>query len=411
MAPQPPATPNTPQGPRPLALHLSIQTMTWMGSLAALNGLNDGSLNWRPPVAQAASALKQALQGVNPEDFRSAVEAQTRVRLAQYAAAINDYRKFKRPARPDQAPVIWSQGTTRLLDYDPSSKGQPVLFVPSLVNRGYILDLAQRHSLLADLKNRGFRPLLVDWGGPGDLEAGFTLDDYIVKRLVQALQVAHDISGRPIALAGYCMGGLLALAVAQLCPTQVSALVLMATPWDFHAMDGGKISMLKAMIPSIEEMLKVTQNLPVDVLQAMFASLDPQLNATKFRAFGRLNKRSARARLFVALEDWLNDGVPLSGPTAIQCLRGWYVNNEPGRGLWKVSGVAIKPQKINVPALLIVPMDDRIVPPQSALPLAGQLTNCQCLKIKAGHIGMVAGSRARGSLYTPLAKWLNSTLN
>ncbi|NQU58736.1 MAG: alpha/beta fold hydrolase [Rhodospirillales bacterium] len=384
--------------------------MTWASSLAALKSLNDGSLNWSPPLEAAASALKKDLQGINPDDFRRAVEAQTRLRLADFASGVRDYRNFKRTPRPSDPPVIWSEGTTRLLDFGTSSDGQPILFVPSLVNRGYILDLGERHSLMADLSRRGFRPLLIDWGAPGDLEAGYSLEDYIGGRLVQALQAAYDLSGHPVALAGYCMGGLLALGLAAIRPEQVSALVLMATPWDFHAMDHAKTRMLKAMIPAIESMLEETRTLPVDVLQAMFASLDPQLCANKFRSFNFLNKRSARARLFVALEDWLNDGVPLAGPSAMDCLHGWYVKNEPGRGAWKISGQVVEPAKIKIPSLVIVPLNDRIVPPQTALPLAEKLPDCRLLKIKAGHIGMVAGSRARGSLYAPLSKWLNNIL-
>ncbi len=398
------------QGPRPLALHLGIQTMTWLSSLTALNSLNDGSLNWSPAQVAAANALKKDLQGINPDDFRRAVEQQTRVRLADFASGVKDYRTFARAPRPCEPPVIWSEGTTRLLDYGEGGDGQPVLFVPSLVNRGYILDLAERHSLLRDLRARGLRPLLIDWGAPGNLEAEFSLDDYIGGRLTQALQVAHEVSGQRVALAGYCMGGLLALALARVCPEQVSALVLMATPWDFHAMDTAKTRMLEAMIPAIDALLAVSRTLPVDVLQAMFTSLDTQQSANKFRAFAQISKRGARARLFVALEDWLNDGVPLAGPAAKECLHSWYVKNTPGRGLWKISGQLIEPEKIKIPSLVIVPMDDRIVPPQTAIPLVDKLANCRLLKIKAGHIGMVAGSRARGSLYAPLAKWLSGTL-
>ena len=43
------------------------------------------------------------------------------------------------------------------------------------------------------------------------------------------------------------------------------------------------------------------------------------------------------AALFVALEDWLNDGVPLPAPVARQCLAGWYGRNEPGRLAWRIA--------------------------------------------------------------------------
>jgi len=373
--------------------------------------LKSGSLNWSPRLATAANELQENLKKIDPDIFRSAVEEQSRQRLAEFADGVKAYRNFKRPSRPDEPPVIWSEGTTRLLDYGSQSGGQPVLFIPSLINRGYILDITQKRSLLRDFARRGFRPLLLDWGAPGDLEAGFSLDDYIAGRCVKALQAAHDLTGNPVAVAGYCMGGTLVLGLAALKPEMISALVLMATPWDFHAMDPSKTRMLEAMIPTIDKMLEITATLPVDVLQAMFASLNPHLTAKKFRAFAAVNKLSAKAKGFVALEDWINDGVALAGPTTKDCLTGWYVENRPGRGIWQITGKIVLPEQINIPSLVIVPTLDHIVPPGSSLPLAEKLPDSKCLKIKAGHIGMVAGSRAVGKLYSPLAKWLDNILS
>ena len=73
-------------------------------------------------------------------------------------------------------------------------------------------------------------------------------------------------------------------------------------------------------------------------------------------------------------------------------------------------GKNIRPEEINIPSLVIVPTLDHIVPRTSSLPLAEKLPDPNCLKIKAGHIGMVAGSRAKASLYDPLAEWLESTI-
>lgn len=329
----------------------------------------------------------------------------------EFARGVRAYRHFERPRRMAEPPVIWSEGTTRLLDYGTGEAGQPVLFIPSLINKSYILDLARKRSLMRDLARRGFRPLLVDWGAPGQHESSFSLDDYIAGRLARALEATYNLNSQPVALVGYCMGGTLAMGLAAIRPELLSAMVLMATPWDFHAMDPGKTRMLKAMIPAFDDLLDTTTTLPIDVLQAMFTSLDPQLTSKKFRVFAGLNKRSAKARNFVALEDWINDGVPLAGPTAKDCLEGWYVKNNPGLGNWFISGIPVQPEQITIPSLVIVPTRDHIVPPGSALPLAEKLPDSSCLKIKAGHIGMVAGSRAIGTLYTPLAGWLSNILS
>ena len=95
----------------------------------------------------------------------------------------------------------------------------PVLFVPSLVNRAYVLDLVPGRSMLRWLAGAGVRPLLLDWGWPGAVERGFTLTDYIAGRLERASRR----SGAPVVLAGYCMGGLLAVAAALRRPERVRA--------------------------------------------------------------------------------------------------------------------------------------------------------------------------------------------
>src|SRR3546814_2051767 len=83
------------------------------------------------------------------------------------------------------------------------------------------------------------------------------------------------------------------------------------------------------------------------LLQGLFASLDPQLVVRKFLAFGRLDAASRKAEEFVALEDWLNDGVPLAAPVARECLGRWYGDNATARGQWRLAGCPVDPtQKI-----------------------------------------------------------------
>jgi poly(3-hydroxyalkanoate) synthetase len=106
------------------------------------------------------------------------------------------------------------------------------------------------------------------------------------------------------------------------------------------------------------------------------------------------------------LEDWLNDGVPLSGTTALECLRAWYRDNLPMRGEWRVAGLAIDPASIVVPAFAAVPRRDRIVPPESARALARLLPAITLLEPDSGHVGMTAGRMAPKVLWEPLRDWL-----
>src|SRR3546814_11548629 len=99
--------------------------------------------------------------------------------------------------------------------------------------------------------------------------------------------------------------------------------------------------MAAAALPLIAPLLEVAGEMPVDLLQGLFASLDPQLVVRKFLAFGRLDAASRKAEEFVALEDWLNDGVPLAAQVARECLGRWYGYNAKARGQWRLAGCRV----------------------------------------------------------------------
>ena len=138
---------------------------------------------------------------------------------AALLAGIAAYRRHPFERRLAEPPVIWREGSTRLLDYGAAQDGgsQPgapmLLVVPSLVNRAHVLDLLEGRSLLRHLAAAGLRPLLLDWGWPGPAERRLGLAG-IIERVVRA----HEAANRDGAMLGYCMGGLLALAAAQLAP-------------------------------------------------------------------------------------------------------------------------------------------------------------------------------------------------
>ncbi|MGI3778819.1 MAG: alpha/beta fold hydrolase [Janthinobacterium lividum] len=334
---------------------------------------------------------------------------------AALVAGVAAYRRHPfRREMPDPA-CLWQEGGTRLLDYGaPGAGGVAVLFVPSLVNRAQVLDLMPGRSLLRSLAARGVRPLLLDWGWPGEAERRFTLTDYVAGRLERAVAAL----GGPVVLAGYCMGGLLCTALAQRRPELVAALALLATPWDFHADDEDRVAgeggagrswtpdAVVRALALLEPGMAASGALGVDALQTLFEGAAPGAVAAKYRGFGREEPDSGRARCFVAIEDWLADGVPLAAPVARECLGGWYGANSPARGAWRVAGLAVVPGALRLPSLVAVPTRDRIVPAGSALALGRLIAGSVVLRPAAGHVGMVVGSRAEAELWGPLLDWL-----
>jgi polyhydroxyalkanoate synthase len=372
---------------------LAAATSIWSGSSAAWPLLNGGLPNLSPSLAHD-------LASVPSENLGPALDREGRLRLDAFLTGIEGYRAH--PYRRDlpEPGVAWREGTTRLLDY--GGGGLPVFLVPSLVNRAYVLDLDGDSSMVRYLARRGLRPLLVDWGEPGEVERRFDLSDYIAGRLVHAL----DAVGEPCPVIGYCMGGNLAVALAQLRPSQVTALALLATPWDFFAPMGAPHPVLAALRPMLEATTGILGELPVDALQMLFFSLDPTQSWVKFRSFAALDPASDAARRFVALEDWANDGVPLAGPVARECLFGWYGENAPAEGRWRVADEPIIPDGLDIPTLHVIPARDRIVPPDSARALAEIVPGAEVLTPAAGHVGMAVGSRAEREVWAPVADWL-----
>jgi poly(3-hydroxyalkanoate) synthetase len=386
------------------------------------------SAGWRPSrAAQAESqriAAALAAGAHNPEAFRVAVLRRLLQADRDLLAGIAAYRRHPFARDLPDPPAIWTEGSARLLDYGGGRRGRLVLFVPSLINRAQVLDLTAERSLLRFLAGQGLRPLLLDWGWPGEAERGFTLTDTIAGRLERAIAACPG----PVVLVGYCMGGLLALAAALRQPAVgrrgvpaaerrgvpaaerrgVTALGLLATPWDFHAdaESRAQAQSLAALLPGLEPAMQATGTLPVDAIQALFAGLDPFAVAKKYRAFARLDPASARARNFVALEDWLNDGVPLAAPVAREAIGGWHGFNTPGRLAWRVAGQVVDPRAWTRPAFVAVPARDRIVPPASARALAALLPQATVHEAPSGHIGMVAGQAAEAALWRPLLAWL-----
>ncbi len=398
-------------GPRPLPLHLGTALMTWASSESAWRLWKSGS-----PSSNQSSPVADLLKEVGPADagrFEAALHREIARRMDRLAEGVVAYRQHPFARALENPPAVWSEGNTRLLDYGATHAAarkrgaRAVLVVPSLINRWEVLDLTAEKSLLRAMAAEGLRPYLVDWGTPDAEERAFDMAAY-VSRLERALAFVGKRARKSPVVMGYCMGGTLAVALTALSPRKVSSLALLAAPWDFHADKAGHAFLL-SMGPMLAQLADKAGELPVDVLQTLFWSLDPWLAMKKFERFLRMEQGSESAREFVLLEDWINGGAPLAGPVARECLVGWYGDNLPGTDRWTIAGKRIVPSKIAKPSLVMIPSGDRIVPPLSAAALAEPgrgLKSATRIDLPLGHIGMVVSGRARELCWTPLIEWL-----
>jgi polyhydroxyalkanoate synthase len=314
-------------------------------------------------------------------------------RMAAALAGLKAYQKAGRTPATSPAPAAAGAGRAMLLDY--GGDGPAAVFIPSLINPPTILDLAEGNSLLRWLSTQGVHPYLVDWGTPTSDEAELSVGGHVETLLLPLIDTLKE----PAHLVGYCLGGTMATAAAALRPPL--SLVTMAAPWHFDGFPDEARDGLKQLWESAEPTARELGALPMEVLQTGFWKLDPTRTVGKFEMFGRLDPESDKARAFVALEDWANDGPPLTYGAGRELVETLFCGNAAGQGQWMVGGQSIDPAALSCPTLDIISSTDRIVPEATAARAGDVITLSQ------GHVGMVVGSRGRTALWEPLASWLS----
>lgn len=388
-----------------LPFHLTLQGMLYAASNAALAqarlASQSSNANWPNFAAMLPFQVDELA-------LEQAVNHELKARSQSLLEGIHSYLKHPYSLPEPAAETIASFGGSRLLDYAVENEKAAVFFVPSLINRHYILDLMEGRSLIGHLRENGIRSFVMDWGDPAATEEGFTLSDYI-DRLSDALKTAKAKTSKPLILAGYCMGGLLALALAQRHEAVFSGLALLATPWDFHAKGFPRVPLDGEHRESLENLLSRQPILSGDIIQTLFYTANPWVFARKFSAFSGLSEGDSRE--FVAIESWVNDNVDMTAPVARECLIDWVQENKPVRGAWQVGGQPVLPDALSLPVFAACPTQDTIVPPRSAEAILAAFPEATVCRPISGHVGMVAGPRAHRELWKPFHQWIESLVS
>ena len=315
-------------------------------------------------------------------------------RVAEVMAGLRAFEAAMRLPPRALAPVVANIGRVQLRDFGGS--GPPLVFVPSLINPPTVLDLIEGHSLLIWMAAQGFRVLLVDWGCPSPNERDLDIGGHITRYLVPLIETI----GEPPLLAGYCLGGTMALAAASL--TEIRALALIAAPWNFAGFPDAARAEQASLWQVVHSSADALGLMPMEILQSGFWRLDPARTVGKYAEFAAMEQASDKAQRFIAVEDWANDGPPLTYGAAREAFEDFFGSNVTGSCAWRVGGETIDPAKITCPTLDIISTIDRIVPAASASGVFGRLV------LGLGHVGMIVGSRAPERLWRPLAQFMSS---
>jgi polyhydroxyalkanoate synthase subunit PhaC len=321
---------------------------------------------------------------------------------------------------PTAKDVLHREGTARLYrfrrpagaDTGPAGPGAqprtPVVLIPSLINRWYVLDLRAGSSLVEALVGAGLDVWALDWGVPEDEDRYLTWDD-VMARLRRALHVVRRSTGSPqSALLGYCMGGTLAGIHTALYPGEVAALINLAGPFDFsHA------GMLGAMVDARyfdAGAIAAAGNIGAHQMQAGFTALRPTAPLAKWLNIAERAGDPAARESFAALEAWASDNIPFPGAAYETYIKELYQSNALIAGRHHVAGKRVDLGAIRCPVLTLAAERDAICPLPAARGLNDHTGGAQeILVVPGGHVGAVVGTRARKELYPHVASWLRRT--
>ena len=365
---------------------------------AALKNVNN-EFKFSKPLSAANLAQYQSIE--------NAVRKESETRESRFLKGLDRYRdsKFIGPQLSPTTSIIKAKSCNLRFYHSGNrkvaEKRPMVLCIPSLINKHYILDLTPQASLVQQMNKDAFDVCMIEWHEPSDKNCDMGVEDYIL-HLLESLQEHWDAVNRPLIVTGYCLGGIIATALACLFP-RVQGLSLLATPWDFSHYSFAKMD--EAQRAGLKDKIDKQPLFAAENVQ----SLCYLANACRvIKQFSRFAESSSiRDEMnFVAMQHWANDGVDVTRRVARQCLLDWPKENPLHKGEWKIHGQPIRPEDLKIPVFAAIPTHDNIVPYDCAISLANKMDNLTLVTPASGHVGMVAGVEQRDRMMLPMRRWM-----
>jgi polyhydroxyalkanoate synthase len=313
---------------------------------------------------------------------------------------------------PTPRDAVFADGTAQLLHFrrpegvSATDGSAPVLLVPSMINRWYVLDLRKGSSVVESFVAAGLDTWCIDWGLPNEEDRYLTWKD-CVDRLARMLRrVLRETGKKKASVMGYCMGATLASVHAALEPETYAGFVNLLGPIDFsHAgmlgtmvderwFDGGAIADAGNVAPR--------------QMQSGFTLLRPTSQFGKWVGFIDRCHEPAFRLSFKTLETWSNDNVAFPAEAYRTYISEMYQKNLLFKGEHAVGGKRARLKNITCPVMTVAAERDAICPPPAAVALnqAVGSKSARVLQVPGGHVGAVVGSKASHSLYPALIEFM-----
>jgi len=262
--------------------------------------------------------------------------------------------------------VVFENELFQLIQYSPSTAkvaAEPLLYVPPLVNRYYMIDLVPRQSLVKWLVDEGRTVFVVSWVNPGTEHQHEGVEDYVVDGVVRAVEVVRDRTGQAPDLFAFCLGGtLVAIALAWLAAQgrgkEANSATLIGSLVDFSDMRDWSAFVHEGHLDALESHLESKGYIDSLELQRLFAAMRANdLIWSSVVNHYLLDRPAPPSDLLT----WFEDGARIPAAFLKSYNRDLLLDNKLADAAgFAVRGTAIDLARIDAPMLVIALKDDHV---------------------------------------------------
>jgi polyhydroxyalkanoate synthase len=307
--------------------------------------------------------------------------------------------------------VVWTHRKTTLYRYRSTRREQPIplLLVFALINRPDIFDLRPGNSFVEFLLDEGFDVFLLDWGVPDDEDADLGLEAYILDELHWGVRETLRASGEEeVSLLGWCIGGTLSAMYTALEPSSVRNLLCLTTPIDTTGSRYGRWVARESF--DVDVVTDTYPAIPGGAIDWANKLLKPVTNywTTYRQLWEGVLAGQDRREAYQAMAKWVADNPPFPARAFQDWITWMYKENRLMRGTMRLRGRLVELDRIEQNLLVVTAGADHIAPPAGTAPLLEMVSSGDVTHFDrpGGHIGLMAGSRARKEIWPDIAEWL-----
>jgi polyhydroxyalkanoate synthase len=309
--------------------------------------------------------------------------------------------------------VVWTHRKTTLYRYRSSKRTHPIplLLVFALINRPEIFDLRPGNSFVQFLIEEGFDVFLVDWGVPDEEDADMGLEQFVCDELHWAIRETLRESGEEeLTLLGWCIGGTLSAMYCALHPYgPVRNAILLTTPIDpSRSLYARWVGPDYFDVDLVAESYGAIPGAGVDWANKM---MKPVTNywTTYRKLFQNILDGKDPRTSYQAMAKWVADNPPFPARAYSEWITTMYKQNKLVDGRLRLRGERVDLRRIEQNLLIVTAGADHIAPPDGTVPLLDLVASNDVghLDRPGGHIGLMAGSKAKQEIWPELADWLS----